>query len=874
MVRPNIQDVLQNLKNDTSNLPITEPPLKELKGINFGLLGPEEIKDMAVCKITKSKIAAPYKDTVYDERMGPSDINGICSTCNENVRKCPGHFGYIDLECKVIHPQFTRYCMSILNSFCLECSKLKISEEELNLELNPNIIRNRRMKEVEEICSKIEYCKYCNEPCPLSIKFENNKFYKIYNVDKNMEIKSMITIEEMSVIFENIATEDLITMGFDIKFRTCKKHNLVEEVIPSFRPEYMIISRLPVLPTVSRPSNFEKGIKSDDDLTSSYIEIVKNNQKLLNPLKEKTRNDTILILEGYLRSFIDNTDESTKHTSGKPIKSIKERISGKGGHVRGKIFGKRVDNSSRTVISPNTSLEPNELGVPKIVAENLTFPETVTPINIEKMKKYLEEGKIKDHERNGEIKNISKMKKKFRDKLRLKFGDIVYRCMENGDNIVFNRQPTLHRGSMMSHKVKIMESGKTFCLNLSVTSPYNADFDGDEMQIHFPQNYKASNEIEQLLGVNNMLLSTQSNKPLMGIVQDTTLGSFLLTDTTEEVILTKAQFMDILFCTGENYYKKIKDLITKCNKFGIKKWSGKMLFSSLLPTDFHYNNGVIIKNGILVDGTITSKQIGKAKDSIIHKLVIEYSHERAAEFIRDIQYLIGKFLQIHGFSVGLKDFIIDEKNNEEIQENIQKAYLEVENIQNTETDPLIKEFKINAALTNRGQSAVINGLCKNNRLKVMIDSGSKGNQMNFIQIAGNLGQNNVQGKRIIPKIDNGKRTLFCFDRNDTRPITRGYIENCFLKGLRVHEFFFHTMAGREGVYNTAIGTAETGYTQRKLVKRCEDMVVEYDFTVRNNAGHIIQFQYGNDNMDPRYTLPSKDNPSFIDIDNLVEKLNN
>lgn len=399
-----------------------------------------------------------------------------------------------------------------------------------------------------------------------------------------------------------------------------------------------------------------------------------------------------------------------------------------------------------------------------------------------------------------------------------------------------------------------------------------------EMQMHVPQDYASVVETEMLMGVTKMIVASQSNRPIMGVIQDALVGCYLM--SYPNVNVPRHQFMDCVFSAGEKYVSALPNLFSRASKYYSNLFNGRVLFSVLLPADFHYsvNNGISkeepivnIKDGILLSGIIDKKVIGKTHGSIIHRLYKEYSPEHAAEFLSSVQFLANRWIGYRGFSIGISDFKISEENHTGVQTAIQKAYIEVQTIEESTDSEMLKEFKINNALNNRGQSLAINGLCANNQLEVMINSGSKGSRMNIIQITGHLGQNNVEGRRIMPEIDNGERTLPCFRRGDKHPKTKGFIENSFMDGLTPSSFFQHAKAGREGCINTAVKTKESGYAERKLVKRMEDMTVAQDGTVRNSVNNIVDFSYG-EAMDPTW-MYNNNGPSFIDIDNLVSALN-
>jgi DNA-directed RNA polymerase II subunit RPB1 len=879
-LRPNVEKALAEIRTNPALQPITEPPLTAVKSIQFGILSPEEIKGISVCHVTNSRVTTPAIDTVYDERMGPSHSRGICSTCHEDIRVCPGHFGHIELAVPMIHPMFIKFIVTILNCICLKCSKLKMSREEIDLEINV-LEYDRYIRYIDKLniivkkCACVAYCKECQYPYP-TIKEQDGYIYKVYDAAKKKDDKkSRIEVDELQQILSKISIEDLNIMGFQPEERTIYKHGKVKEQMWTFRPEWMILTHLPVIPTMSRPPNNNDDGRSDDDLTTSYCEIIKYNTRLLNNPNEMNQAGLLLMTQRNVKGLFDNSDGAITRSTGKAAKGIRERIAGKEGHIRGKLVGKRVDCSARTVITADITLRLNELGVPEEIAESLSFPEKITARNMNEMKKLLDENKINTLIRNNQIIRVPFAIQAGR-KIVLKYGDVIYRQLRDGDTVVFNRQPTLHRGSMMAHYVKVLP-GKTFRMNLSVTTPYNADFDGDEMQAHVPQDYGTVVEVQTLMGVNKMIVSSQSNRPIMGAVQDALLGSYLLTHPN--VKIARNHFMDCITSAGEKYIKNLYNVFTRAKEHYTDLYCGRVLFSTLLPADFHfkYENGVskqeptvVIKNGILISGIIDKKIIGRSHGSIIHRLYKEYSPEIAADFLSSLQFLINRWLSFRGFSVGMSDFIISDENEKGVELAIQKAYIEVQSIEESDDPPVLKEFRINNALNNRGQSLAINGLCKDNRLEVMIKSGSKGSQMNIIQITGHLGQNNVEGKRIQPEIDDSTRTLPCFERNDNHPKTRGFIENSFLKGLSPPEFWFHAKAGREGVINTAVKTRDSGYAERKLVKRMEDMIVTTDNTVRS-LNTIISFNYG-DSLDP--TLIYENNgPAFVDIDNIVEKLN-
>lgn len=478
-LRPNVQKALEELRTDPALQPITDPPLRPVESIQFGVLSPEEIKAVSVCQITNSRVAQPSIETVYDERMGPAHSRGLCSTCNEDIRVCPGHFGHIELAVPMIHPMFTKFIVTILNCICLRCSKLKLSREEIDLEINV-LEHDRYIRYVDRLniivkkCDGVAYCADCTYPYP-QIKEVDGQIYKVYDAKKKMTRKSRIEVEELHNILKKISTEDMMTMGLQPRERKVLRHGKIPETLYTFRPEWLILTNLPVIPPMSRPPDNEGDNRSDDDLTTSYTDIIKYNERLKEKgITEKTYADLLTLTQKHIKGLFDNSDGTVTRSSGKVAKGIKERLTGKNGHIRGKLMGKRVDCSARTVITADPNLRLNEVGVPEEIARDLSFPEKVTPRNVHELKQLLEEGKLNTIVRDGNKTIRVQQRIQAGRKLKLRYGDLAFRQLRDGDTVVFNRQPTLHRGSMMAHYVRVLP-GKTFRLNLSVTTPYNAD---------------------------------------------------------------------------------------------------------------------------------------------------------------------------------------------------------------------------------------------------------------------------------------------------------------------------------------------------------------------------------------------------------------
>ena len=454
----------------------------------------------------------------------------------------------------------------------------------------------------------------------------------------------------------------------------------------------------------------------------------------------------------------------------------------------------------------------------------------------------------------------------------LSVGDIVERHLQDGDIVLFNRQPSLHKMSMMGHKIKIVPF-KTFRMNVCATTPYNADYDGDEMNIHVPQSEITKSEIKELMMVSKCIVSPQSNKPVIGIIQDTLLGSHKITN--KDTFVTEEDFFNLhlLYTQKTNKQVPLPDPAILKPK---RMYTGKQVFSLLFPTDFnfkkkgnvyapsqsydYFDGFVIIRNGTHVCGNLCKKSLGSSEGSIIHLLWLEYGPRTANTFISHVQYIINYWLNRSGFSVGAMDIYLKTSVQKKVFQTIENAKSKVEQIikvcstnDNIEIETF--ENKINQTLNNAMSEAgvqVREHLSNKNNINSTVTGGSKGSMFNIAQIMGCVGQQNVAGKRLnFGYVD---RVLPHFEKKDIGPEARGFVENSYKNGLKPHEFFYHAMGGREGIIDTAVKTSETGYIQRRLVKAMEDISIQNDKTVRNSIGDIIQFCYGKDGFDATYLL--------------------
>jgi DNA-directed RNA polymerase beta' subunit len=911
---------------------------EEIECVNFGIFSSEEIRKISVVEVNNPKLSGP--NSVYDKHMGASaDSDENCPTCELNYQACPGHFGHIELNEPIVHPKYLKMVLSYLKCFCVKCGVMMISKEKIELEGFQKYKRNIRFNKIIESMKKIDVCTSCKMMQPkVVLSIADASFRTIYKSGKKGDVNEVdipLTTSEIYQIFEGVTDEQVELLGFNPRL---------------IKPLNLIISVLPVLPPCARPVVVSgEGSVSDDDLTNQYIEIIKANARLASQEEnneESKRVKNIQTLKFRIATLFDNSQKKAKHTqNGKVFKGIKERISGKEGQIRTNLMGKRCEQTARTVIGPEPTLRLGQVAVPREIAANLTVPEVVNRLNKEWLMELLSQGKanyvirkdkktrinlsyalttrgtellyndiitngvFKTHyvgQRNISLKegdiilrNGQEIPVQFpkRKEFSIEDGDTVERQLMNGDIVLINRQPTLHRGSMMAKEVVVRDC-KTFRFNLASTKSFNADFDGDEMNIHVPQTMEARIELRNLSATQHHLMTPQSSKPNIQIVQDSLLAIYRMTQS-ESVKMEKHHFFNIAMkgiqTNGESLSSnfildKIQQIrrVLKLKGKKIQAFTGKGLFSLALPNNFNYENKndadvnepvVRIYKGVMYEGAINKSDVGGSSNSIIQLLYKEYGKELTATFIDNVQFLTNAWLTFSGFSVGIKDSLATKTN--EINEVIEKCFMEAKGVEETTYHEGIKEARVNGALSKArdiGLRIAKNALDPKNNFLATVNSGSKGDFFNIAQITGLLGQQNLSGKRIQRHLNRGTRTLphYPLKQEMSKEMeyeSRGFIRHSFIHGLNPQEFYFHAMSGREGITDTAMGTSKSGYTQRKLTKVTENISVKYDGTVRNVEGHIYQFAYNEDGLDPSETIIRKGDGLFCDVGRLVDMLN-
>ncbi len=819
----------------------------KINGIEFGLLSPKTIQKMSSVTVTSSELydidGFPIDGGLSDLRMGVTDPGLICKTCGNTIKDCPGHFGNIELASPVFNIKMVPYIYNLVNATCNACGRILIPENSLK-KLSESLVaieaseghqkRTKTIKAVIKHAKNVTICPFCRE------KQQKTKLEKPYTfVYGGQKLTPVDVLERL----EKIKDSDLQFMGLD------PDHS---------RPEWMVITLLPVPPITIRPSiTLENGQRSEDDLTHKLTDIVRTNQRLAENIKsgapEIIIDELWDLLQYHITTFISNGTAQVpiaRHKSGKKLKTLEDRVKGKEGRFRGSVLGKRVNYGARSVISPDSFLRLDEVGVPIRIAKEITFPEYVTDINIDRLKVLI--NNFNSYPGANYIITPDGIKKKITELTvenlteELKPGYIVERHLVDGDIVLFNRQPSLHRQSIMGHYARILPYN-TLGINPASTLPYNADFDGDEMNIHVLQNEEALAEADMIINIKHNIVSPRHGLPLIGAAQDYVSGCAMLTGSNMSIDRQTAEFL-LVNVGAEQSLKK-------------DKYSGREIFSMILPKDLNFESNsttfkitkdeesyVKIKNGKLETGVIDSATIGKENGSLLQFLFVRYGSDVTARFIDQSGRLGLMVLLKYGMSVNLSDFDMPKVAYNSIAEIIADGEKDANLLLKDYNE--LSEAKV-LSLTNKIRVRIRNAIDtfiqkENNNVESMITTGAKGSVTNLIPIVGAVGQQLLRDVRINNGFE-GRLTAHSM-KGDNGLKARGFITASYMSGLNPVEYFLHSASSREGLMDNVIRTPISGYMQRRLSSALQDLKVSNDLSVRLGK-KIIQFLYGEDGLD-------------------------
>jgi DNA-directed RNA polymerase III subunit RPC1 len=883
-----------------------------------------------------------------DIHMGISSKTGKCGTCGEGLDKCNGHFGHIKLALPAFHVGYLKHIIEVLNCICKDCSRVLLDEVERRRYLRsmrrPDMDTLRRSavsKRILDDCRKKKTCPYCNalqgtvRKVPgHPLKIIHNR-YDAYNRSTAKTKKAPAGKIEFDQSFETAkaanpeldkhlkkAADDMHPLRTLNLFKKISPEDceLLAMIPEDARPEMLIWEYMPVPPVALRPSVMQEGGATEDDVTNKIGDICQISSIIRAGLARGFPLQILMEQWDFLQLQIAmyiNSDAPGLKQQGlqKTMRGFSQRLKGKGGRFRQNLSGKRVDFSGRTVIGPDPNLSIDEVAVPQRIAKNLTYPEKVTRYNIEKLRKLILNGANKYPGANYILKDdADKTPTRERTKIslaaltkhdkrgerlkipaeKLRIGDIVERHIEDGDIVLFNRQPSLHKLSILSHRAKV-RPWRTFRLNECACNPYNADFDGDEMNLHVPQTEEARTEATELMGVKYNLATPKNGTPIIAAIQDFITAAFLLSNKSNFYDRrTFCQIVNYMFNgdgaydpdTGETHPIEIPPpVVWKPQAL----WTGKQVFNLLMrpnkksrvlvnleaackqfkPTagqapDLNENDAyLVIRNSEVMCGVMDKATVGDGKkDSVFYVMMRDFGPDHAVQGMNRLSKLSARWLTNNGFSLGISDVTPGDKLNQKKQALVQEAYAKCDKLISDykegklSRDPGCDEEKtmenrIGGILSGVRQAAgdiCFEELSRWNSPLLMAKCGSKGSNINVSQMVASVGQQMIGGARVADGFQH--RTLPHFPVAARQPASKGFVSNSFFSGLTPSEFIFHAMSGREGLVDTAVKTAETGYMSRRLMKSLEDLSAQYDDTVRNSSGTVVQFQYGDDNLDP------------------------
>lgn len=793
----------------------------EIKKIIIDRLTDEQITYISDCIINRQANNTFFENCVYDRHMGVCDRGKICEVCSADWAKCIGGYGLIKLPISYYFPGNSKLITYILQFLCCKCSLFLIDEEELESSLNPTRLKvNTKLQNLpfyKIIAKKKRKC-ICGGENLFVFERKTKEDKKKWEFEFQTDEGNVVPIQKIKSIFKNVDTSVL---------------NKLKKIGIKTHPDTLLIDNLIVVPVYLRPYMVKDNQYLHNDLSTIYNSIIKEVSK--KTISQRTLFEKIEMLLTQKKS-------KPLPNSSKVPQSFQDRIQGKEGIINANINGKRVNHSSRTTITGWPDGKLGEVGIPEIMAEKMTLQVPVALIK--DIKSWIKEHQpFRLTKKSGACFRFTTEKTTARIIANIESSDLLERKAVDGDIVLFNRQPSLRPESIIAKKIKIIKNGNTFRLTLPCTPPLNADFDGDECNVHILQHLPARVECYELMNPAEQLISTQKGTPLITPVQDALIGSYILTETAVQVSRNFLFNIVMLLNLSVDFLNTKIDYWNQLNLQKVstrfEKIPGRFIFSLVLENiNFvHHSNSFMITNGIITDQScaINKKILCGGVNSLIHNYIFLVGKWETCVLIDKIQSITNSFLAYWGFTIGLNDCLE------------QKCYTDrlFYNKKNINTALGIVETQM-LKMINRQKDKL-----SNNFLKV-VKSGAKGSMTNVVQVTQIVGQQSIDGTKMRNEMKS-LRTLACFPKNQTGSIySTGFVFHCFFEGLDKSENYFHCKAGRRGVADSVTKVSESGYLAKKICKFMEDYVVEHDLTVRHNSTkQIIQFKFGSDGFNPQ-----------------------
>lgn len=880
-------------------------------------------------------------ETCNDPKMGTLENDQVCGTCHATNMDCPGHLGMIKLPEGegIIHPLFYEEVIWLLTCVCNSCSSLLVSKTTMEQEHLLALAPRARLKALAKKCEKGVVCyklrqdgsfdssKDQTAPCrpELNRSCEANPKYDRKVLIQEQQIKYTISrpdgssitsnrkVSEVEQIFKYICDSDLRLLGYDPAV--------------GVRPTDYIMHAIPVIPIQARPMAVHDGEITDDSLTITTSSIVAAVEEYSKATKADARAAVMQRVASIYSHMIDKRNDASHAVGGKTATlDIGDRLKTKEGIIRGSMMGKRVNYCGRTVAGPCSDLRLGWFAIPKMMARFLTVKEKVHRYNLNEMRLALREGNImyifpgkRGANTMTGVRWTVSAKMRNNSEQAVQEGDVVCRFLVKGDMCLFNRQPTLHKQSIMGAHIHIWSSDNlNFGLHMSCTKPLNADFDGDELNLHIPQTIESQVEARFFAHVDYCIINAQNNSVLIGVVYNSLTAGYIMTrpgiadedkhDAFDPDLQTRtssgeienrfgfifdseewAEGLEVIErATVNGWSDRLQSLQRRLAKQQIPAQTGYAMFSLVLPEDLWYDGpkGVKIRDGVLVAGTITKAHIGPVTGSIIQSIWKWSGPRRTSQFITEVTFLMDWFIEMHGFSIGFGDCVAPNRDvNQKILSNIiAKAELDIRSL-GPETADMgqleleTREESIRGFVNNTSRigKETVEQLSTNNALVVMMLSGAKGDVLNTAQMMTAVGQQYVKGERPQPNLF-GRRCLPYCRPGSTDIMDNGFIPDSYLTGISPKALIFLAMAARIGLLDTATKTAESGYMQHRVVRALDGVTVHYDGSVRNPNGVIFTFCYGGDGMDAAQLIQTTspqtgDLASFINLKEAAGRIN-
>ena len=810
---------------------------------------------------------------VNDRRMGVTEGSGYCPTCNMQRGDCPGHFGRVEFQSPVYYPTGLRTISQVLNSMCQGCGELLLSDEDFEkYDLNRYTGR-AKLAEVEKHSR--------NKRCPRSMAPNKDPSIKPCSVNPEFSVpanKDVFQIHFRYSKAEGAATPYPINKAYAALSQLSVKSARKLGFDQGSHPRNLIMRSIMVTPPGTRNPYVNEAKVYVHPITRFYQELVRKNNLIgVKPVRPGEKVITDEDITRLIASMI--TSSAEKSPQGKPNKNFKAIIQGKKGVIRSSIMGRRGDYSARTVIIPDPSLRFGQISVPRTMARTLTQEERVCAYNQKALQQLWDQGKIVSirYAKGRGMSAYGPAVKYYR----LQLEDRVEREARDGDLIVANRQPTLHRQGMMAAEI-VLVPRQAIGLHPSYVTPWGADFDGDEMALYGLRSLGSIAEAQELMHVKACLRNGQANKMMMGAIFDTVIGAYLL--TFDGVMVRKTFFWDQM--TVVTSRRQLASLTERLAKYSVPPYSGKALFSMLLPEDLVYTRGqVVIKEGVLIRGPITAEHIS-AKGGTISEAIwkSEDGEDRVVEFITDLTWVMTNWIAQRGYSIGIEDCMLaDPDLRTTLDAAMTRLRLEASTILPGVQDPLLQEYQEKQIISkidtfqNLVQAEVEKRLPQDNNMRLAVKSGAKGSMTNMVFSTVMVGQTYAEGHRRIPTNVQGGRCIPYFEEGSEELEARGFCPHSYLEGQTLTEFYFSAATARVGLVDQALQTSKSGQAHHLLGKYVENITVAGDGSVRNVVNRQIEPVYGGDGFNPEALVvvrtPFGTFPNFIDLAATVNAIN-